>query len=108
MLRTLNDPEVAFRAGAECLKRFLVSLAFTSLEGSVITVEFNNDNTLPQPGFVRVDRRTWSKSGRRKPELPALPMPHRPLGPIHPKSLYTRAPNNLSSWSPPRVYGGRL
>jgi hypothetical protein len=43
-LPTFNDAEVAFRAGAERLKRLLVSLAFVSRQRDVIAVEFDNDS----------------------------------------------------------------
>ena len=45
-LRSFNDAVVAFRAGAECLKRLLVSLAFMSRQRDVIAVEFDNDSPL--------------------------------------------------------------
>src|SRR5262245_59859883 len=51
-LHTLHDAEVAFRAGAECLKRLLVSLAFVSRPGDLIAVEFHKDRALLQSGFV--------------------------------------------------------
>src|SRR5215831_7067037 len=51
-LYTFHDAEVALRAGAECLKRLLVSLAFVSRPGDVIAVEFDKDRRLQQSGFV--------------------------------------------------------
>src|SRR5262245_54879385 len=51
-LHTFHDAEVALRAGAECLKRLLVSLAFVSRPGDVIAVEFDKDRRLLQSGFV--------------------------------------------------------
>src|SRR5262245_45339424 len=51
-LRTFHDAEVPLRAGAECLKRLLVSLAFVSRPGDVIAVEFDKDRRLLQSGFV--------------------------------------------------------
>src|SRR5262245_40864936 len=45
-LRAFHDAEVAIRAGAKCLKRPLVSLAFVSRAGDVIAVEFDNDRRL--------------------------------------------------------------
>src|SRR6516165_7980753 len=51
-LHTFHDAEVAPRAGAECLKRLLVSLAFVSRPGDVIAVEFDKDRRLHQSGFV--------------------------------------------------------
>jgi len=51
-LRAFNDAIVAFRAGTECLKCFLVSLAFVGREGDIIAVEFDNDGPQLQPGFV--------------------------------------------------------
>ena len=41
MLRTLDDAKIAFRSGTECLKRFLVSLAFMSRDGNRVAVEFD-------------------------------------------------------------------
>jgi hypothetical protein len=52
LLRPFNDAVVAFRAGAECLKRLLVSLAFVSRQRDVIAVELDNDSPLLQSGFV--------------------------------------------------------
>jgi len=43
-LPTPNYAEVAFRAGAERLKRLFVSLAFVSRQRDVIAVEFDNDS----------------------------------------------------------------
>jgi hypothetical protein len=40
-LRTFNNAVVAFRTGAKCLKRFLVSLAFVGREGDIVAVEFD-------------------------------------------------------------------
>ena len=51
-LQTFDDAVVAFRAGAECLKRLLVSLAFVSCQRGVIVVEFDNDSAKPQSGFM--------------------------------------------------------
>jgi hypothetical protein len=51
-LTTFNDAVVAFRAGAECLKRLLVSLAFVRHQRDDITVEFDNDSPLLHFGFV--------------------------------------------------------
>src|SRR5262249_55700323 len=51
-LRTFHDAEVALRAGAECLKRLLVSLAFVSRPGDVIAVEFDKDRRLLQSSLV--------------------------------------------------------
>ena len=51
-LHTFHDAEVALRAGAECLKRLLVSLAFVSRQCDVIAVEFDDDGPLRQSGFV--------------------------------------------------------
>ena len=53
-LHTFNDPVVAFRTGAERLKRLLVSLAFVSRQRDVITVKFHNDR--PQSSFVGLNR----------------------------------------------------
>jgi len=52
VLRTFNDAVVAFRAGAECLKRLLVSLTSVSRQRDVIAVEFDNDSPLRQPCFL--------------------------------------------------------
>ena len=51
-LHTFNDPVVAFRTGAERLKRLLVSLAFVSRQRDVITVKFNDDRPLLQSSFM--------------------------------------------------------
>src|SRR5262245_46399425 len=51
-LHTFHDAEVALRAGAECLKRLLVSLALVSRTGDVIAVEFDKDRRLQQSGIV--------------------------------------------------------
>ena len=51
-LRTFNDAEVAFCAGAECLKRLLVGLALVSRQRDVIAVEFDNQSSLLQSNFV--------------------------------------------------------
>src|SRR5262252_8082770 len=51
-LHTFHDADVALRAGAECLKRLLVSLAFVSRPGDVIAVEFDKNGRLLQSGFV--------------------------------------------------------
>src|SRR5215831_11318688 len=51
-LHTFHDADGALRAGAECLKRLLVSLAFVSRPGDVIAVEFDKDRRLLQSGFV--------------------------------------------------------
>src|SRR6516162_4411814 len=50
-LHTFHDANVALRAGAECLKRLLVSLAFVCRPGDVIAVEFDKDRRLLQAGF---------------------------------------------------------
>src|SRR6516162_2867300 len=55
-LYTFHNAEVALRAGAECLKRLLVSLAFVSRPGDVIAVEFDQDRRLLQAGFVGLHR----------------------------------------------------
>src|SRR5262249_4586074 len=51
-LHTFYDADVALRAGAECLKRLLVRLAFVSRPGDVKAVEFDKDRRLLQSGFV--------------------------------------------------------
>ena len=51
-LHAFNDAVIAFRAGAECLKRLLVSLAFVSRQCDVTAVEFDDDGPLRQSGFV--------------------------------------------------------
>ncbi len=51
-LRAFNDAVVAFRAGAECQKCLLVSLAFVSRQRDIIAVEFDDDRPLFQSGFV--------------------------------------------------------
>src|SRR5215831_4345145 len=51
-LHTFHDADIALRAGAECRKRLLVSLAFVSRPGDVIAVEFDKDRRLLQSGFV--------------------------------------------------------
>jgi hypothetical protein len=55
ILRTLDDAKVAFRSGTECLKRFLVSLAFVSREGNLVAVEFDKYRPLLQFGFVNLN-----------------------------------------------------
>ena len=52
VLRTFNDPVVAFRTGAERVKRLLISLAFVSRQRGVIAFEFDNDSPLLQSSFV--------------------------------------------------------
>ena len=51
-LNTFHDAEVSLRAGAERLKRLLVSLALVSRPGDVIAVEFDKDRRLLQSKFV--------------------------------------------------------
>ena len=53
-LHTFQDAEVAFPAGAECLKRLFVSLGFVSGAGDVVAVEFDKDRPLLQSGFVNL------------------------------------------------------
>jgi hypothetical protein len=51
-LRSFDDAEVALCAGAECLKRLSVSLAFVCRQGDFIAVEFDKYRPQPQSGFV--------------------------------------------------------
>src|SRR4029077_6956498 len=44
-LRAFDDAEVALRARAECLKRFLVSVALAGRQCDVIGIEFDNDSS---------------------------------------------------------------
>src|SRR5215831_6666864 len=51
-LRTFNDAVVAFRTGAESLKRLFVSLTFVCRQRDVVAVEFHNHSLQLQSGFV--------------------------------------------------------
>src|ERR1041385_698388 len=64
LLRTFNDAVVAFRAQAECLKRFLVSLAFVSRKRDIVAVELDDDSPLLQSGFegMHLARRQGQKA----------------------------------------------
>ena len=50
--RTFDDTKVAVRAATKCLKRPLISLALVGRESTIITVEFDNNRPLLQPGLV--------------------------------------------------------
>src|ERR1051325_9929186 len=54
-LRTLDDAEVAFCAGAEGLKRALVGVALVSRQSKVIAVEFDHNGARWQPGFMSLN-----------------------------------------------------
>ena len=51
-LGAFHDPEVAFRAGPESLKRLPVSFALVSRQRGVIAVKFYNDRSLLQSSLV--------------------------------------------------------
>ena len=54
-LNTFDYTEVAFRSRAECLKRFLVCVAFVSCEGTIVGIELDQNRTFLQSGFMSLN-----------------------------------------------------
>src|SRR6266700_167690 len=50
--QSFYDPNIAIRAVVQCFQRRLVAVAVVSLDGLLHTVEFDDDDTLHQPGFI--------------------------------------------------------
>jgi len=105
-LHTFNDAVVAFRAGAESLKRLFVSLTFVGRQRDIVAVEFDNHSPQLQSGFVGLNlaRGPGQKAPAKLTEPPALLMPHRPLRLIHPKLICRQPPNNPFALEPPALF----
>jgi hypothetical protein len=54
-LDPFDDAEIAFCARAECLKGLFVGLALVGGKRNFVTVKFEDDSSLLQACFVRVD-----------------------------------------------------